>query len=121
MIDYKLRDIKFLISKHKDSRRIISTKTKFLDNYIYECKNLTEWLRYKDWNFRYKEVLFFLEIPIKNFEMDIKEFSLKVEEKFNGNFLGLLKKIEIYFNQENGEIYVDRLRKMSDWEQGRIT
>jgi len=117
-MDYNLSDIKYSFNnKNFDSKRILSTKTKFLDSFIYECRNLTEWIRYKDCKFRYKEVLYFLEIPLGGDDIDLKYFSKNVSEKFNGSFYGLLKKIEIYFNQENDDLNWKRKEEFSKWER----
>ena len=118
-MDYKLSDVKFSFNTKKyDSTRILSTKTKFLDDYLYECRNLTAWIRYKDCMFRWEEVLFFLGIPLNNEDVDLKYFSEKVQEKFNGNFYGLLKKIEVYFNQENDDLNWKRKKEFSSWYRG---
>jgi hypothetical protein len=110
-------DIKFSFNNENyDSRRVLSTKTKFLDSYLYECRNLTAWFRYKDCKFRWEEVLFFLDIPMfKDDDLNLKLFSEKVQEKFNGNFFGLLKKIEIYFNQEDDDLNWKRKKEFSSW------
>ena len=116
-MDYNISDIKYSFNnKNYDSRRILSTKTKFLDSYLYECRNLTAWIRYKNCSFRWEEVLFFLDIPMfKDNDLNLKLFSEKVQEKFNGNFFGLLKKIEIFFNQENDELNWKRKKDFSSW------
>jgi len=118
MKNYNLRDVKYSFN-FKD-KRVISSKTKFLDDYIYKCRNLTAWLRYRDSVFRWEEVLFFLEIPNKNVQVDLEYFSKEVEKKYNGSFYALLKKIEVYFNQEDLEKQRERMEELSCWRRGKL-
>lgn len=92
------------------TKRVLSTKTKFLDNYLYKCKGLDSWIRYRDCHFRWEEVLYFLDIPIVDYEIDLIYFSEKVQEKFNGNFYQLLFKVQHYLNSEDEKIYEKRLK-----------
>ena len=115
-MNYNLQDVKYSFSFKE--RRVISSKTKFLDDYIYRCGNLTAWIRYRDCQFRWEEVLFFLEIPNKKGGVDLEYFSKEVEKKYKGNFYILLKKIEVYFNQEDRNKQWKRMEELSSW---RIT
>lgn len=102
--------------------RILSSKTKFLDSYLYNI-GLSCWLRYKDCSFRWEEVLFFLEIPPpENIydDLDLSYFAEKVEEKLNGrNFYDILIEIQVYFNQDNLDLEYERLKKFKSWRSSR--
>ncbi len=97
-------------NNYKKPKRVLSSKTKFLDNYLYKCKGLDSWIRYRDYHFRWEEVLYFLDIPIIGYEIDLIYFSEKVQEKFNGNFYQLLFKVQHYFNCEDQKLYEKRLK-----------
>ena len=106
------------------TKRILSTKTKLNQEFIY-CCNLSEWLRYKDCTFRYEEVLFFLNIPKKSiinknfYGVDLKKFSILLEKKIKNkeNFYSVLIETEIYFNNQIADVFHQRLKLLSEWRK----
>jgi hypothetical protein len=87
---------------HQD-RKIKKTKTPFLNNYLYEIKNLSKWIKFKNISFRWEEVLYFLEIPYKKFDLFYIANEIQKKENFKNynDFLNLLIKINCFFHYRN--------------------
>ena len=108
------KESKVSFYKTSKSQRIISSKTKFLDDYLYRCRGLSMWYRYRDCHFRWEEVLFFLEIEYKKYSF--KDFVKIVEENFNDNFYELLIDMQNYFNDHDYKKRDDVTADFNKWK-----
>ena len=92
-----------IITFTSNDRKITKTKTPFLNNYLYEIKNLSKWIKFKNISFRWEEVLYYLDIDYK--EIDLYYISNEIQKKVNlknyNDFLNLLIKINCFFHYKN--------------------
>jgi hypothetical protein len=92
-----------IVTFNSNDRKITKTKTQFLNDYLYEIKNLTKWIKFKNISFRWEEVLYYLDIDYK--ELDLVYISNELQKKENlknyNDFINLLIEINCFFHYRN--------------------
>jgi hypothetical protein len=101
-----------IVTFNSNDRKITKTKTQFLNDYFYMIKNLSKWIKFKNVSFRWEEVLYYLDIDYKEYNLSYisNEISKKENLKNYNDFLNLLIEINCFFH------YRDKKKELSFYE-----